>query len=108
VPAPLAGARGIRSVAGGGAHVVALTQSNAVMTWGTDAHYETGRGRNAQAPGLVKGLTDVVSIAASPWASAAVLASGRIMAWSEVRGSNGQVSLSQYPILMWLDGLDQP
>jgi alpha-tubulin suppressor-like RCC1 family protein len=108
VPAPLAGARGIRSVAGGDAHVVALTQSNAVMTWGTAAHYETGRGRNASAPGLVKGLTDVVSIAASPWASAAVLASGRIMAWSEVRGSSGQVILSQFPILMWLDGLEQP
>ena len=34
------------------------------------------RRRNASAPGLVKELTDVVSIAASPWASAAVLASG--------------------------------
>lgn len=112
-PALLPGARGIRSVAGGGAHVVALTQTNAVMTWGSDAHYETGRGRNGNAPGLVKDLTDVVSIAASPWASAAVLASGRIMTWSEVRpwhrpGSNGLNNLSQFPILMWLDGLEQP
>jgi alpha-tubulin suppressor-like RCC1 family protein len=113
LPAPLAGVRGVRSVAGGDAHVVALTQTNAVMTWGTDGHYETGRGRNASAPGLVKELTDVVSIAASPWASAAVLASGRIMTWSEVRpwsrpGFNGQSNLSPFPILMWLDGLEQP
>jgi alpha-tubulin suppressor-like RCC1 family protein len=112
-PALLAGARGIRSVAGGDAHVVALTQTNAVMTWGDDAHYQTGRGRNASAPGLVKELTDVVSIAASPWASAAVLASGRIMTWSEVRpwhrpGSNGLANLSPFPILLWLDGLEQP
>jgi alpha-tubulin suppressor-like RCC1 family protein len=112
-PALLAGARGIRSVAGGDDHVVALTQSGGVMTWGQDSHYQTGRGRNASAPGLVKGLTDVVSIAASPWANAAVLASGRIMAWSEVRpwhrpGSNGLSDLSPFPILLWLDGLEQP
>ena len=81
------------------AHVVALTQTGGVMTWGTSAHYETGRGRDASAPGLVKELTDVVSIAASPWASAAVLASGRIMTWSEVRpwhrpGCNGLSRIS--------------
>ena len=96
VPAAVVGARGLRSVVGGGAHVVALTQTGGVMTWGTSGHYETGRGRDATAPGLVKELTDVVSIAASPWASAAVLASGRIMTWSEVRpwhrpGFNGPI-----------------
>jgi hypothetical protein len=112
-PALLAGARGIRSVVGGDAHVVALTQTNAVMTWGDDAHYQTGRGGNASTPGLVKGLTDVQSVAASAWASAAVLASGRIMAWSEVRpwhrpGTNGLSNLSPAPILLWLDGLEQP
>jgi alpha-tubulin suppressor-like RCC1 family protein len=113
VPAAVVGARGLRSVVGGGAHVVALTQTGGVMTWGTSGHYETGRGRNASAPGLVKELTDVVSIAASPWASAAVLASGRIMTWSEVRpwhrpGYNGLNNLSPFPILLWLDGLEQP
>ena len=102
VPAAVVGARGLRSVVGGGAHVVALTQTGGVMTWGTSGHYETGRGRNASAPGLVKELTDVVSIAASPWASAAVLASGRIMAWSEVRpwhrpGYNGTQQSQSVP-----------
>lgn len=114
LPAPVVGARGLRSIVGGGAHVVALTHTGEVMTWGNDAHYETGRGpSNASAPGLVKGLTGVQSIAASPWPSAAVLASGRIMTWSEVRpwhrpGSNGLANLSPSPILLWLDGLEQP
>lgn len=113
VPAALAGVRGIRSVSGGVDHVVALTQTGNVMTWGQDAHYETGRGSNASAPGLVKGLTEVQSIAASARGSAAVLASGRIMIWSEVRpwtrpGSNGRSNLSPFPILLWVDGLEQP
>ncbi len=113
VPAAVVGARGLRSVVGGGAHVVALTQTGGVMTWGTSGHYETGGGGNETAPGLVKGLTDVVSVAASPWGSAAVLASGRIMTWSEVRpwhrpGYNGTSNLSPFPILLWLDGLEQP
>lgn len=112
-PGLLAGARGIRSVAGGGDHVVALTQSGGVMTWGQDAHYETGRGSSGPAPGLVKGLTDVQSIAASVRGSGAVLGSGRIMIWSEVRpwtrpGGSGPSNLSQFPILLWLDGLEQP
>jgi hypothetical protein len=112
-PAPLAGARGIRSVAGGDDHVVALTQTGGVMTWGQDAHYQTGRGSNASAPGLIKGLTDAVSIAASGRGSAAVLASGRIMIWSEVRpwtrpNSNMAANLSPFPILLWVDGLEQP
>ena len=113
-PALLAGARGIRSVAGGGDHVVALTQSGGVMTWGQDAHYQTGRGRerNASVPGLVKELTGVQSIAASGRGSAAVLASGRIMIWSEVRPwsrpGSAKSNLAQFPILLWVDGLEQP
>ena len=112
-PALLAGARGIRSVAGGDDHVVALTQTGGVMTWGQDAHYQTGRGpRNASTPGLVKELTGVQSIAASGRGSAAVLGSGRIMIWSEVRPftrpGSGRSNLSQYPILLWVDGLEQP
>ncbi len=113
VPAAVVGARGLRSVVGGDAHVVALTQTGGVMTWGTSGHYETGRGGNASAPGLVKELTGVVSVAASAWGSAAVLASGRIMTWSEVRpwhrpGFSGTSNLSPFPILLWLDGLEQP
>lgn len=112
VPAPVAGTRGLRSVIGAGHHIVGLTQSGGVMTWGADPHHETGGGGNDKGAGLVKGLTDVQSIAASARGSAAVLASGRIMTWSEVRPwsrpGGGQVNLSPVPILLWLDGLEQP
>ncbi|HYN10569.1 MAG TPA: hypothetical protein VES67_24510 [Vicinamibacterales bacterium] len=112
VPAPLTGAGGLRSVAAGLGHVVAITQSGGVMTWGANTNYDTGRGRNATtAPALVSGLRDVQTIAANTRTSTAVLASGRIMTWGGVRPWTrpdvGGAGLSPFPILLWLDGLDQ-
>jgi hypothetical protein len=93
-------------------HLVAITQSDGVMTWGNDAHYQTGRGRaTAQAAGLIKELSGVQSIAASGRGSAAVLRSGRIMTWSEVRPyqtGGGRSNLSPTPIPLSLAGLEQP
>jgi alpha-tubulin suppressor-like RCC1 family protein len=113
IPSLLAGVRGIRSAVAGSAHVAALTQTGEIMTWGQTAHYEVGRGSNANpAPALVKGLTDVKSLAASKSTTTAVLGSGRIMTWGEVRlwtrPGGGQRDLSPSPILLWLDGLEQP
>jgi alpha-tubulin suppressor-like RCC1 family protein len=112
VPALVPGARGITSVVAGAGHTAALTQSGEVMTWGQDAHYETGRGRNASAAGLVRGLSNVVSLAAGAGTTIAVLASGRMMTWGEVRPWNrptaGQGNLAETPILLWLDGLEMP
>jgi alpha-tubulin suppressor-like RCC1 family protein len=111
-PALVPGAKGIRSVVAGGDHVAALTQSGDVVTWGQDAHYETGRGSNQSAAGLVKGVASVVSLAAAHSTTIVVMASGRIVTWGEVRPwtrpGNGQSDLSPFPILLWLDGLDQP
>jgi alpha-tubulin suppressor-like RCC1 family protein len=111
VPALVPGVRGIRSVVAGGEHVAALTQTGEVMTWGQDSHYDTGRGRNASAPGLVKGVADVKSLAAAAGTTIAVLGSGRMLTWGEVRvwtrPDSGQANLSPFPILLWLDGLDQ-
>lgn len=112
VPAPVPGARGIRSVVAGGDHVAALTQSGEVMTWGQDAHYETGRGGNQSAAGLVKGVAGATSLAAAHSTTIAVMGSGRIVTWGEVRpwtrpGSGPGANLSEFPILLWLDGLDQ-
>jgi alpha-tubulin suppressor-like RCC1 family protein len=111
-PARVAGASGLRSIAGGDEHVVALTRAGTVMTWGQDAHYQTGRSGDGKVPGLVKELSNVQAIAASGRGSAAVLASGRIMIWSEVRPWNrpggGGSNLSPTPILLWVDGLEQP
>jgi alpha-tubulin suppressor-like RCC1 family protein len=112
VPAPVPGARGLRSVVAGGDHVAALTQTGEVMTWGQDARYETGRGRNASSPGLVKGMADVKSLAAGHSTTIAVLGSGRVTTWGEVRPwtrpDEGQSDLSPFPILLWIDGLEQP
>jgi alpha-tubulin suppressor-like RCC1 family protein len=112
-PAPVAGARGVKSVVGGADHVAALTQSGEVMTWGQDAHYEIGRGGDPHTAGFVKGVTGVTSLAAAHSITIAVSSSGRIMTWGEVRpwtrpGSAGPSNLSPFPILLWLDGLDQP
>jgi alpha-tubulin suppressor-like RCC1 family protein len=112
-PALVGGARGVKSVVAGTDHVAALTQSGEVMTWGQDAHYEIGRGGDPIAAGLVKGVTGVTSLAAAHSTTIAVSSSGRIVTWGEVRpwtrpGSPGPANLSPFPILLWLDGLDQP
>jgi alpha-tubulin suppressor-like RCC1 family protein len=111
-PAPVRGARGVRSIVAGDEHVAALTQTGEVLTWGQDAHYQIGRGGDPHAAGLVKGLADVKSLAAGAGTTIAVLGSGRMMTWGEVRPwtrpGEGQRNLSPLPILLWLDGLEQP
>lgn len=68
-------------------------------------------GRDAsQTPGIVQGLAGVRAIAADDDTSVAVLSSGRIMTWGEVRPwarPDGGDALSPLPILPWVDGLDQ-
>jgi hypothetical protein len=75
--------------------------------------YETGRGSGqTTAPGLIKGQVDVRFLAAAASTTIAVLGSGRMMTWGEVRRwhrpGSGQSNLSPFPIRLWLDGLDQP
>jgi alpha-tubulin suppressor-like RCC1 family protein len=113
VPTLLPGVRGARSVVAGGGHAAVITRDGAVVTWGASAHYETGRGRNAgAAPTPVRQLADVRFLAACKSQTIAVLGSGRMMTWGEVRGwkqqDDGGWGLSPYPILLWLDGLEQP
>jgi alpha-tubulin suppressor-like RCC1 family protein len=111
-PALLAGIRGARSVVAGDGHGAVITQAGGVITWGQNSHYETGRGRNASlTPAPVAGLTDVRYLAACTSQTIAVLGSGRMMTWGEVRGwtrpDTGGAGLSPFPILLWLDGLEQ-
>lgn len=113
VPAVVPGARGLRLVAAGGGHAVALTQTGTVMTFGDNTHYGLGRGRRAgSAAALVSGLTGVQSITANDDTGVAVLASGRVLTWGEVRPwtrpDDGGGELSPLPILLWVDGLEQP
>jgi alpha-tubulin suppressor-like RCC1 family protein len=110
-PALVPGVRGIRSIVAGGEQVCALTQSGELMTWGQNAHYETGRGSgDTTRPGLVKGLTDVRFVAAAASTTIAILGSGRMMTWGHVRPwtspRGAGATLSPFPIRLWLDGLD--
>ena len=111
-PVLIPGARDIRSAVAGLAHVAAVTRAGTIMTWGNSEHYQTGRGRNASpAPAPVSGITGVQSVSANDETTAVVLSSGRIMTWGEVRPwtrpDSGGGDLSPFPILLWLDGLDQ-
>ena len=113
VPTVVAGVRGIRAIAAGLVHVVALTETGTVLTWGDNTYYDLGRGPNRpMGPGLVSGLTGVQSIAAGPAMSTAVLASGRIMTWGGgrpwTRPGSGGAEYMPTPILLWLDGFEQP
>jgi alpha-tubulin suppressor-like RCC1 family protein len=111
-PALLPGVRGAKSVVAGDGHGAVITQTGGIITWGQNAHYETGRGRTASlTPAPIKGLTDVRFLAATTSQTIAVLSSGRMMTWGEVRGwtrpDDGGAGLSPFPILLWLDGLAQ-
>jgi alpha-tubulin suppressor-like RCC1 family protein len=113
VPALLPGIRGATSVVAGDGHGAVITQAGGIITWGQNAHYETGRGRTASlTPAAVKELADVRFLAACRSQTIAVLGSGRMMTWGEVRGwtrpDSGGAGLSPFPILLWLDGLEQP
>ena len=111
-PALVPGVRGARSIVAGGEQVIAIMQSGEVMTWGQNAHYETGRGRETADARLVRGLSDVKFVASGDSTTIVILGSGRMMTWGEVRPwtrpDGGGANLSPYPILLWLDGLEQP
>jgi len=106
------GVRGVRSIAAGLLQFAGLTDAGTVFTWGDYTHpTELGRGSGAKSPGLVNGLSGVQSITAIGRTTIAVLASGKIMTWGGVRPWTrpaGRPELSSFPILLWLDGLDQP
>jgi hypothetical protein len=57
-------------------------------------------------------LKNVERLAAGAGTTIAALGSGRMMTWGEVRPwtrpGQGGSNLSPSPILLWLDGLEQP
>jgi len=114
-PALVPGVKGIRAIATGHAHVLALTGAGTVISWGNDTFGSLGRGNNqTNEPAPIPSLAGVQSVAAFDATSFAVLASGRIMTWGTVRpwtrppDEGARANASRKPILLWLDGLDQP
>lgn len=74
---------GMRKVAAGGLHSLALSDTGVVFTWGWNAFGQLGVGTSADAdrPVRVPGLDHVVEIAGGVTHSLAVTAAGEVWAW---------------------------
>ena len=114
IPALVPSVRGIRAIGAGLQHMIALTETGTIISWGDDTYGNLGRGaKTGNMPGVIKSLTDVQSIFTINSVCLAVLASGRIVTWGGgvrpwTRPGGGMDIVSRSPILLWLDGLDQP
>jgi alpha-tubulin suppressor-like RCC1 family protein len=84
VPVPANGLSGVGAIAAGEQHALALLANGTVMAWGEDADGELGNGvfkLSQMTPSEVSGLAGVTGISAGNRDSAAVLATGSVMAW---------------------------
>jgi alpha-tubulin suppressor-like RCC1 family protein len=109
-PALVAGVSGIRSISLAEAHVLALTSTGTVVSWGDDTHGRRGHRRSV--PSEIAGLKGVQSVAAGGASSFAVDAGGTITTWGMVplwaRVDGDDASLSRTPIPLVLKGLKNP
>jgi alpha-tubulin suppressor-like RCC1 family protein len=80
--APVAGVTGVRALACGESHMLAITGAGAVISWGSDLVGEVGHAGALPAP--VPGLKGVRSVSADVARSVATLTDGTIMAWGNV------------------------
>ena len=97
----LTGAAGVRAVAGGGNHALALLDDGTVWAWGMSSSGQLGQGNTTWLPDCdggarcspnplrVVGLADVVAIAAGFGHSLAVRSDGSVVAWGA--NNHGQV-----------------
>ncbi|MFN0178007.1 MAG: RCC1 domain-containing protein [Gemmatimonadales bacterium] len=81
-PAPVAGVTGVRALACGESHMLAITTAGTVISWGNDLVGEVGH--PGALPAQVPGLRGVRSVSADVARSVATLADGTIMAWGNV------------------------
>lgn len=113
VPAPVVGVPRVRGLGTGIGHMMALTEAGTVFSWGDTTFGTLGRPEGkTKTPAIIPSLSGVQSILTHNSTNLATLANGRIMTWGGVRpwtrpeGSHDDIA--SYPILLWLDGLDQP
>ena len=93
-PVVVSNLSGVKAIAAGGFHSLALLEGGRVRSWGynsagqlgNDAH---GSGANSSTPVAVKGLSKVKSISGGAYNSMAVLENGRASSWGD--NSRGQL-----------------
>lgn len=86
-PVPVEGLTGVKAIAAGSTHALALLDGGTVMAWGDDGEGELGNGAiedKNDTPAPVTGLSHVTQISAGNQDSIALLESGNLAAW----GSN--------------------
>ena len=110
IPAPADGVKGIHAIAIGHSHVLGLTDSHTIVSWGVDQVGQVGHGAPT-VPREIAGLANVQSIAANRSRSFAVLSGGTIMTWGQVpryARPRGDPQVSPVPIPLVLQGLSNP
>ena len=91
---------GVKAVAAGHAHSLALLGDGTIRAWGSNKHGQLGDGATANrpAPVTVSGIRNAVAIAAGGWLSAAILADGRVMTWGHGNSGLGRKAFKRdYP-----------
>jgi alpha-tubulin suppressor-like RCC1 family protein len=109
-PELVPGVTGIRAIALGDHHVLAITTAGTLVSWGDTLVGEVGHGSSLPAP--VAGLSNVRAVAAGIARSFAVLANGTIMTWGDVplwasvEGRSGRTIGAPIPLV--INGLKNP
>jgi alpha-tubulin suppressor-like RCC1 family protein len=109
-PALVDGVTGVRSIAVGSIHMVAVTTNGTAISWGDNMIGEIGH--RGAAPAAIPGLTNVTSVAAKTGRTFAVLANGTIMTLGHVpqwaRIDDPDSTIVGWPIPLVIKGLDNP
>jgi hypothetical protein len=96
---PVKGLTGVRAIAAGGEHSLALMANGAVMAWGGDESGQLGTGvakPSSTVPVPVKGLTGVTAVSAGGQFSLALTNKGTVEAWgSDEFGQLGNVGFEE-------------
>ncbi|HEX4186627.1 MAG TPA: IPT/TIG domain-containing protein [Solirubrobacteraceae bacterium] len=107
VPVQVSGLSGVTAIAAGAQHALALGSGGTLMAWGEDTYGELGNGSfkaRQDAAVAVSGLSGATTITAGGQDSAALLASGSVMAWgvdkSGTLGNGTTGSPSAVPVLV--------
>jgi alpha-tubulin suppressor-like RCC1 family protein len=97
-PVAVKGLTGVKAIAAGGSHSLALLSNGTVMAWGANESGQLGTGtvKASTAPVAVKGLSGANAISAGGEFSLALLSNGTVEAWgSNEVGQLGNTSLGE-------------